>query len=544
MRFEVNVVKLTIDGKQIEVPAGTAIIEAARGAGIQIPALCYLKEMGHISSCFLCVVQVNGSAQLSPSCSRKVEEGMNVVTNNETVTKARKACLELLLSEHLGDCLGPCQPGCPALIEIPKFIEEIRMGKMEEAIKTIKEHVALPAILGRICPEVCESVCRRRLVDKPIAICHLKRYAADEDLKKTSPYTPEMLPKSGKKVAIIGAGPTGLTAAYFLLRFGHDVVIIDSNEKTGGAMRYAISKDRLSDETIDKEVALIEKMGCKFEMKKRFGKDVKLADLQKEYGAVLIAIGAKEQNINEVVPEGIKVENKQIVAERRTFNTNIKGVFAAGDCLFVTNLTVRSSSAGRIAAKAIDQYLKGVEIIGEPRPFSSRMGKLSEQDIGLMMRGVNKDQRVLDMVDKVKVSGNPGEARPAFTKDQAHREAHRCIRCDCRKLRECKLRDFSIDYDANCDRYKGESRPFEQDISHDEIVYESGKCIMCGLCIRVTGDFKEKYGFTYIGRGFQVRTAVPFTRDVADGVKEAAIKCADICPTGAISIDRERGRDK
>jgi len=217
---------IEIDKKKISAPEGATILEAAEAAGIKIPTLCYYKAIGAITSCFVCVVEVEGKKHLLPACTAKIERDMVITTNSRKVTDARKAALELLLSDHNGDCEGPCRLGCPANIESPKFINEILHGKYGEAIKTIKKSVALPAVLARICPEICEKNCRRAKVDEPVAICHLRRFAADRDLASKVPYHPEVKESTGKKAAVIGSGPAGLSCAYYLRQEGIEVTVL------------------------------------------------------------------------------------------------------------------------------------------------------------------------------------------------------------------------------------------------------------------------------------------------------------------------------
>ncbi|MHC4819023.1 MAG: 2Fe-2S iron-sulfur cluster-binding protein, partial [Planctomycetota bacterium] len=113
---------LTIDGREVRVEDGTTILEAARGLGIKIPTLCHVDEVEPSASCFLCAVEVDGRATLAPSCAMPAAEGMVVHTHSDTVRESRKMALELLFSDHVGDCIGPCQTGCPARLDIPGFI--------------------------------------------------------------------------------------------------------------------------------------------------------------------------------------------------------------------------------------------------------------------------------------------------------------------------------------------------------------------------------------------------------------------------------------
>ena len=120
--------------------------------------------------------------------------------------------------------------------------------------------------------------------------------------------------------------------------------------------------------------------------------------------------------------------------------------------------------------------------------------------------------------------------------EQAKAETARCLHCDCRKAQDCKLRDYSKDYSARPGRYKAERRLFEQYTQHAEIIYEPGKCIDCGLCVQIASEAGESLGLTFIGRGFDVRVAVPFDHSIAEGFKTAGRQCVKACPTGALAF--------
>ncbi|MHC4369871.1 MAG: 2Fe-2S iron-sulfur cluster-binding protein, partial [Planctomycetota bacterium] len=192
--------KLTIDNREVEVANGATILDAAGKLGIDIPTLCFLTGCKPSTSCMVCVVEVEGFASLVPACATVATEGMKVRSDCEQVHEARKAALELLLSDHVGDCLGPCHTICPAQMNIPLMIRQIAAGELADAIATVKKDIALPAVLGRICPKPCERGCRRASLDDAVSICLLKRYVADVDLDSDKPYSPACKRKSGRSV--------------------------------------------------------------------------------------------------------------------------------------------------------------------------------------------------------------------------------------------------------------------------------------------------------------------------------------------------------
>ena len=250
-------IHLTINGKQVTAPEGATILEAAKQNDIYIPTLCYDEAVEVYGACGLCVVEAEGIPKLLRSCSAKVSEGMVIHTESERVVQSRKIAMELLMSAHDGDCVAPCQLNCPAHTDCQGYVGLIANGEYDAAIKLIKNKIPLPASIGRVCPHPCEKACRRKNVEEPINIAQLKAFAADMDLKENS-YLPDIMARTGKKVAVIGGGPAGLTAAYYLNIMGHSVTVYDMMDKMGGMLRYGIPQYRLPKEVLDQEIAIIE----------------------------------------------------------------------------------------------------------------------------------------------------------------------------------------------------------------------------------------------------------------------------------------------
>ena len=287
-----NDVKLTINGIQITASKGDTILKAAKDNGIDIPTLCHHESVKVFGACGICVVEAEGIPKLLRACSATVSEGMVVNTESERAVKARRVALELLMSDHKGDCLGPCVLNCPAGTNCQGYVKKIAEGNDKEAVKIIKEKLPLPASIGRVCPHPCETACRRALVEEPLSIAFLKYFAADNDLASGDPYMPEVASATGKTVAVIGGGPAGLTAAYFLAVKGHKVTIFDAMPKMGGMLRYGIPEYRLPKSVLDKEIALIEKLGVELKNNIKVGKDLTFEDINNSFDATLVAIGA------------------------------------------------------------------------------------------------------------------------------------------------------------------------------------------------------------------------------------------------------------
>lgn len=288
-------VNLTIDGRRISVVPGTTILEAAQWLGIRIPTMCHVPGMEPASSCFLCAVQIEGRRTLSPACGMPVAEGMVVVTESEDVRATRKMALELLLSDHAGECVAPCAAECPAGLDIPGFVYGIATGDTRRSMEVIADRLALPGSLGRICPRLCERQCRRSDLDQGLAIGALHRYVADREAgpRPANQYTPPRSPLTGKSVAIVGAGPAGLAAAYYLLQRGHDSTLFDAHPLPGGMLRYGIPANRLPKDALDAEIACVRQLGARFHMGERWGEHFTLGGLRERHDAVFVAIGAQ-----------------------------------------------------------------------------------------------------------------------------------------------------------------------------------------------------------------------------------------------------------
>ncbi len=203
------------------------------------------------------------------------------------------------------DDLVPCKAACPVHIDVPGYLRMCAQGKRDEANAIIREKVPFPGILGRVCIHPCEDVCRRGEVNESISICALKRYAADGDKglwKNENPIAAD----TGKKVAIIGAGPAGLTAAFYLRKKGHAVTIFDAAEAAGGMMRYGIPEYRLPREILDTEINEILDLGIDLRPGRVLGKDTTLDQLTNDgYDAVFLGVGA--QNSRRIPLEGCNV---------------------------------------------------------------------------------------------------------------------------------------------------------------------------------------------------------------------------------------------
>ena len=285
-------IKVYINGKEVITSAGKTILEAVHENKIdKIPTLCHDKRIEPFTSCYLCVVEVEGQNKLIPSCSTKVSNGMKIKTDSTTIRNSRKTALELLFSNHYADCIGPCKESCPAGVDAQTYIALSSMGKYKEALKLVKENNPLPLSIGRVCVRDCENACRRNLVDEPVACNYLKRFIADQD--KFEMWTPDVKPPKNKKVAIIGGGPAGLTCAYYLALEGYRSTIFEKLPHLGGMLRYGIPEYRLPKNVLDEEINWILSLGAEAKTGVVFGKDTSVKNLLDEgYDAIFIGVGA------------------------------------------------------------------------------------------------------------------------------------------------------------------------------------------------------------------------------------------------------------
>lgn len=679
-------IKLTLDNEKIELNPGTTILEAANSKGIFIPTFCYIKELKPVASCSICVVEVEGEEDLVPSCSTQANDGMIVRTSTEIVKEARRSCIELLLSDHLGDCMGPCTSGCPAGIDISGFIKYISFGENRKALKLIKQNMPFPGILGRICKKPCEDVCRRQLVEEPVAICYLKRFAADVVSGSGNEYIPDTASSTGKKVAIVGAGPAGLTTAYYLQILGHKCTIFDENKMPGGMLRYGIPGYRLPVEVIDNEIDVIKKIGVKFLCNKKLGTNITLGQLQQDYDAVFLGLGAqkpfsigidgeglkgvvsgivflhssisteKKKNLSgqkiivigggdvamdaarvavrkgaenvylycleklEEMPagkeeveaaalEGIKIHNEWgvkrilnkdgnlsgvefkkctsvfdekkrfnpkykesetikntcdtlilsvgqkvdasmaegviqtprglIAADEKTFQTNIENVFAGGDCVSGADTAVNAVSAGRKAAISIDQFIKGEKIIGEPFAYNHTMDNLEDIPKKAVERFTREQRISMPFLSPEKRKSGFDEIEKGFHVQMAREEAKRCMECRCRDAHECRLRTYATMFYADRNQLGINSRKYNLDNSHPDIIYEEHKCIKCSLCVRITEELLGTRAMQVVGRGYSVEIK-PSPAGRMEFVDSTGLeKIVQNCPVGALTFKKD-----
>jgi len=348
-------VHLNIDGKEVDAYEGQSILQAALKAGIYIPHLCFHPDLPSFkeikpdevcyqgenefqsdskaagyNGCGLCLVEVLGQKDPILSCVTEVEEGMDIVTFSDLVKTKRLDSMAEIFTQHPHACLTcaqkegcsltqcstnvpeeercgtkisnpvtgkqaliPCRAACPLEMDVPTYVHFIAQGSFDEAARTIREKTPMGLSLGHICHHPCETQCRRGELSQPIAICHLKRLALEtKDAIVTEKN--ETAPHTGKKVAVVGAGPEGIVAAYYLTLFGHDVTLFESSAEAGGMLRWAIPEYRLPRQIILHEIRMIEAMGVNIRTNSPVDADAFRDELdQNKWDAVFLATGAQ-----------------------------------------------------------------------------------------------------------------------------------------------------------------------------------------------------------------------------------------------------------
>ena len=339
MEEKLNII---LNGKNVTGYKGETILDVARRHNVHIPTLCHDPRLKPFSSCFVCVVEVEGMNGMQPSCSTEIKEGMKIRTDNENVRTSRKTALDLLVSNHFADCVAPCEETCPAGVDVQGYISLIEKGLYRDAVGLIKQTNPFPAICGRVCVRPCELACRRNFLDEGtgVGIDYLKRFAADRDLLNGQDhYRPEVAAPTGKKVAIIGGGPGGLSAAYFLQQKGHQCDVYEAAPHPGGWLRYGIPEYRLPNDVLDKEIETITELGVQIHCNRRFGDDLSYGELKDKYHAVILTIGSQRGTLirtegedAENVFSGIDfLRNMEMTGQKYDFTGKTVGVVGGGN---------------------------------------------------------------------------------------------------------------------------------------------------------------------------------------------------------------------
>ncbi len=556
---------LTIDNAAVPFEPGETLLQAATRAGIAIPTLCSLEGIEPPTSCYVCVVKIQGRNNLAPACATLAEEGMVLESGSEEVRRYRRRALELLLSEHAGDCEAPCRRICPADLDIPVMARHIAEGDLEAAASTVWQRLALPGVLGHICPAPCQKGCVRAHGDGAVAIRELHKGVADAAATGAAT-APRAAPATGKRVTVIGAGPAGLSCAFYLALSGHACTVIDEREEPGGMLRYGVDRATLPLAVLDREIALIRSLGVEFRMGCGVDGQHALDDLLQRSDAVVFATGASATD--RPWPFDVKATPKGIAVDADTFATGRSGVFACGGAIAVCRMAVRAVGQGRLTAESVHRFLtcstpeacsESPRHPGGLRPpvagraawsprFDSRLGTLDDDEL--------RQLTATDLASMRAVSGlgEPAPPRGPATSGHGHActsledasqagpfdsalaaAAGRCLQCDCGKKSDCALRAYAQEYEASRDRYRtGARKRVARTRYAGGLVHEPGKCIDCGRCIGITAAESVQPGLAFGNRGFDVAVKAPFGNDMDVAMGRSLDRCIAACPVGAL----------
>jgi ferredoxin len=250
-----------------------------------------------------------------------------------------------------------------------------------------------------------------------------------------------------------------------------------------------------------------------------------LDQLCEEFDAVLLACG----NVDKAQVEawGLTPGRRGPKFDRNTYQTDRPGLFAAGCVVRGKALVVRSTADGKEVAQTIDQFVTGLEVRGPSRPFSSRIGQLSESEMEEFLAG----------------AGSSCQSTPAsgdeYSQSGAADQADRCLACGCVAHGSCKLERYAIIYQADAGRFSGQRRQYEVVNRNGRVVFEPGKCIKCELCVKIAASAGEPLGLSFVGRGFDVELHVPFDASMDEALTKVAEQCVAHCPTAALQMQRD-----
>ncbi len=670
-----SIVSIKINGKSCFADTEKTLLDNILDNGIYLPHLCHNKDLESYGGCGLCLVEVEGIRKPLRACSTTVSDGMSVTTSTPELEKSRRATLQLIMSDHGGDCKAPCFMACPTHQDVQGYVGLIANGEDRAALELIKKDNPLPASIGRVCPHPCEVKCRRSHLEGAVSICALKRFAADENID----YVPQCEAPNGKKIAVVGGGPAGLSCAYFSALKGYEVHIFEAQGKAGGMLRYGIPEYRLPKSVLDKEINNIEKMGVQFHYSQRLGEDFTVGSLKSQYDAVFLAIGAwkstplgccgdnaegviggidmlyrvadgekpdlggnvlvvgggntaidavrtavrlgsrnvtliyrrtenempaEKEEIHDARAEGVnfkflvspievickdgkatglKLQNMElgepdssgrrspvpiegstqilpcdtvisaigqrvdgaglddllltrkstISVDELTFATSIDGVFAAGDVINKgPDIAIRAIAGGKYAAISIDCYLNGKKV-----PVHLPEYSVNKSFDPAVLAGTPKAERCeITLEDASTRKNNFSQVASTFTREQAIKEASRCLECGCQSVYECELLPLARESGAFSSNLKGLQRQYKKDKSHPFIVRDNSKCMLCAQCVRACREISLTENLGLFGRGFKTIPESAFDLPLNESKCISCGACVNVCPTGALSV--------
>ena len=342
--------------------------------------------------------------------------------------------------------------------------------------------------MGYLCNAPCEKGCRRAQYDAPITIRRLHREVAEHGLDGWHRETP---PSTSKTVAVVGGGLAGLSAAWLCALDGHACRVYEKRSRACSALA-SLPTEQLPREVLDAEIASIRNQGTQFEFNCEVGRDVSFDSLRAAVDALIVAC--------------------DVAAPADS------SVFTAKE----DAMLVRAVAHGKAAAQQAGAFLRGLPSGAQTRRFSCQIGRLRPEELC-----VYAGER-LNHVAEAAASGSSAA------------EARRCLHCDCLKPVSCRLRQYAVEYGIESRVERHMVRPIVAPIQRfNDVLFEPGKCIKCGICVEITQARGNGMGLTFAGRGLASSVHVPFGEPLARGLGEAAAACVRACPTGALAFRNE-----
>jgi ferredoxin len=326
-------------------------------------------------------------------------------------------------------------------------------------------------------------------------------------------------------VAIVGGGPTGLTAAYHLAQRGHRCVLIEQQQQLGGRLRDEFPENELPRDILQSEADTALALGTEKRLGVRLGAPLSLDELADEFDAVLLCTG--RSGMESMIPADIRTTSSGVRVDARSRMTSRDGVFAAGNAVRPYKLVVQSVAEGKLVAQCVDAWLRGVTLPDRRHKFETRLARLTAGELCDFCDGYPDTPRIDD-----------GLQADDLTDEQARREAERCLNCDCDALDVCLLHHYAAMYHCDAQRFRGNERRFEGRIEGDGVVLELGKCILCGICVQLARETDDAIGLAFLGRSLETRIGPPPGVSLDQALGSSARRCAEACPTGAITIER------
>lgn len=524
---------MKLNGKNISIESGDTILDIANRAGLSIPTLCHLRGEKPFASCMVCVVEDVATNKLHPACSTLAQPDMDIRTDTESVVEQRLCAIEFLLSEHLGDCEGPCRLSCPAYLDVPKIIRLAGFGDLDSAGAILRDALAFPRIVSRLCEAPCEKGCRRGRRDASVSIKMIERFVADEEFKSNNSNSSSENGGEAREplsIAIIGGGPAGLACAYHLTRLGFACEVFEGKPQCWGGLSN-IPESILPANLLDEELEVLENAGTLIHTNHLVATDDEKAfcELRGKHSAVVVATGSFSAGDNGEVPTifALQTTEQGVLADSASFATSREGVFAVGDAVMPLRKMIQAVADAKILSERISEKLLGIEHIRASETFNSRFGKLLPGDLDEFMKIANETVRTAF-----------SESQNEISERDVSLEASRCLRCDCVASHDCRLRNIADEFGAKqanrASRRRNDRRNFTR-VFDGNIIFEPGKCVKCGRCSAICARFAEKNGPALTKRGYDTEIAFAFGIGPSEGLGAAAEECAKACPTGAIS---------